>query len=245
MIELSQRGVQLFNLLMQIPPDLDNARSLLQLGACNTDDVNRTALQFVEECWYEGLYPWETVPDRKPAIGDYFWEEAGIIPNLHSSHLYEVIELLLDFGLDPSAEVDGANLMNELPHIVNDYIGADTLALLFEHGADPFLTLSDGESVFLELDFDVAFDAIEQYDRRRYEALVHSWLVFIGYGARLEDGRIPMELFVPRESDFHFEITDFKQHRNYFVGLSHVKSQGESWSLHIFDRRTMWEVARF
>lgn len=153
--------------------------------------------------------------------------------------------MLLPFGLDPNVEIDETNLLDELPHIVNEHVGADTLALLFEHGADPFLKLRSGESVFLILDFDVAFDAIEQYDRRRYEALVHSWLVFIGYGARLEDGRLPMELFIPSESDFHFEISDFKQHRNYYVGLSHVRSQGESWSLHVFDRRTMWEVARF
>lgn len=245
MIELSQNGVQLFDLLMQKPPDLDDARSLLQLGTCNPDDVNRVALRFAEECWDEGVYPWDTVPNRSTAIGDYYWEEARPIPNLHSSHFYEVIEMLLEFGLDPNVEIDETNLLDELPHIVNEYVGADTLALLFEHGADPFLKLSCGESVFLTLDFDVAFDAIEQYDRRRYEALVHSWLVFVGYGARLEDGRLPMELFIPRESDFHFEISDFKQHRNYYVGLSHVRSQGESWSLHVFDRRTMWEVARF
>ena len=106
MIELSQKGAQLFDLLMQIPPDLDNARSLLQLGACNPDDVNRVALRFAEECWDEGVYPWDTAPNRSTAIGDYYWEEARPIPNLHSSHLYEVIELLLEYGLDPNIEID-------------------------------------------------------------------------------------------------------------------------------------------
>ena len=245
MIELSLSGQHLFDMLMQLPPDLERVRSFLQEEKCTADDVNRAALRFVEECWEEGVYPWDTIPNRSTAIGDYYWEEARLIPNLHSSHLYQVIEMLLAYGLDPNVEIDETSLIEEMPHIVNEYVGADTLALLFEHGADPFLKLHSGESVFLTLDFDVAFDAIEQNDRRRYEALVHSWLIFIGYGARLEDGRLPMELFIPRESDFHFEISDFKQHRNYYVGLSHVRSQGKAWSLHVFDRRTMWEVARF
>lgn len=74
MIELSSFGQHLFGLIMQIPPDLENARRYLKLGTCSSDDVNRAALRFVEECWDECVYPWDTVPDRSTAIGDYYWE---------------------------------------------------------------------------------------------------------------------------------------------------------------------------
>lgn len=245
MIELSAQGRRLFDLLMQIPPDFDGIRYFLRTESCSPDDVNRAALRFAEECGYEESYPGDDGADQESGIGDYAWEEARLIPNQHSAFLREIIGLLLDFGLDAGFEADETNLLDELPHIVNEYVGADTLALLFEHGADPMLTIRDGESVFSKLDFCVAFDAIEQYDRRRYDALLHSWLVFLGYGARREDGSLPLELFVPRGSDFSFDITDFRQHRNYIFGLSHVRWQGESWALHIFDKRTMWEVARY
>ncbi len=35
-----------------------------------------------------------------------------------------------------------------------------------------------------------------------------------------------------------------RNHRDYTFGLSHVPCYGEKWSLHIFDKQTMWEVAR-
>ena len=244
MIDLSPNGKQLFDLIMMIPPALDSARSFLQEGKCTPDDVNSAALQFAEECWEEGIYSWDSIPEWENTFGVYFWVEPKKIPDLHSSHLYEVIALLLEFGLDPNVEIDEINLLDELPHIVNEYISADTLALLFEHGANPSLTLRNGESIFLDLDFDVIFDAHEQRDRSRYDALVHSWLVFLGYGARLKDGSLPLDLMDPKITNHYFDISDFKEHRNYFFGLSYVESRGECWSLHIFDRRTMWEVAR-
>ena len=81
-------------------------------------------------------------------------------------------------------------------------------------------------------------------DRRRYDALLHSWLVFLGYGAVLENGELPIDLFPETGDGGLFEIEQFRKHRNYNFGLSHVKNRGEEWSLHIFDARTMWEVGR-
>ena len=244
MIDLSSMGKQLFGMLMQIPPDFKQIRSSLESGCYTNDDVNRVALQYVDECWGEYVWPNDISSNSAQNIGDYYWDEAKVRPNLHSTYLYEVIELLLDFGLNPCAEIDESNLMDRLPHVVNEYVSADTLALLFEHGADPQLKIRDGESVFSELNFEVTFAAIEQYDRRRYDALVHCWLVFIGYGARLVDGSLPIDFFIPHETDFPFKAEDFRNHRNYIFGLTHMKNRGENWLLNIFDKRTLWEVAR-
>lgn len=244
MEELDPKSKELFDMLMHLPPDLEQVRDVLQLGEFTPDDVNRAALCFLDECRNETLDISSDNPEGQEFNGDYYWEEARLIPNTHSAHLYDIVKLLLDYGLDPDAEVDGTSFLEDLPHIVNEYIGADTLALLLEHGADPMRKNRDGEKVFLNIDFDVVFDAIEQYNRRRFDALVHSWLVFIGYGAKLENGEDPVDLYIPDDRDFHFDITSLREHRNYTFGLSHVKNRGEKWSLHIFDKRTMWEVAR-
>lgn len=76
--------------------------------------------------------------------------------------------------------------------IRNEYIAADTLALLFEHGADVNLQIN-GSRVFHNIDFDILFDAFNQNDRRYYDSLVHCWFVWLGYGARLDNGESGLE----------------------------------------------------
>ena len=79
---------------------------------------------------------------------------------------------------------------------------------------------------------------------RRYDALVHSWFVFLGYGAAPDNGTSSVDLFNVIDTGKTFDLRELRNHRNYTFGLSHVKNRGENWSLHIFDKRTMWEVAR-
>ena len=236
-VKLTPESNQLFDLLLQIPPDLPRIRKALREGCFSVDDINRLAIDFVYECHWDE-------PPEEHEVGDYFWGEQRLRPKQSSAYLYPIMELLLDFGLDPNAVIDGEPLLRWLPFVENEYVGADTLALLFEHGADPNLIDADGESLFLDLDFDVIFSANNNRDRRAFDAWVHSWLVYIGYGAKLENGTSPVEVFEPGD-DMDFKISDLRQHRNYTFGLSHIHSKGECWTLHIFDKRTMWEAARF
>ena len=235
---MDTKAKELFDLLMQMPPDLLRIRAELSDGGFSAGDINRAAIAFAEECQWE-----EEDRPHEQEVGDYYWAEAKTLPDLHSTYLYRITVLLLEFGLDPNAKADGKCLPYYLPFIENEYVGADTLALLFEHGADPGLKGSDGKSLFLDLDFAVWFDALEMYDRRAYDARVHCWLVYIGYGARLEDGSLPLEPF-SADGETPFDISELRQHRNYTFGLSHIHSKGERWTLHIFDKRTMWEAAR-
>ena len=179
-------------------------------------------------------------------LSDDFGEDLNEA-ELHSAALPELFKLLLEFGLDPNAVHENHNLMDALFLIKNGYVAADTLALLLEKGGD-LDTAIDGERVFDSVEFDIFFDAFNQCDRRRLDAEVHFWLVCIGYGAKLKDGRCPVDTFPPDPlaEDLGirpFEIEDLKQHRNYTFGLSHVPSNGESYTLHIFDKCTNWEVA--
>ena len=237
-VKLNENSRPLFELLMQIPPDLENARKALESGEYSTEDIGRVACRYADEAWGEEIFP-ETYESE---IGDYGWNAPVLTQGMHSTYLCEVVDLLLAYGLDPNAEYDGVALLHHCYSIVNEYVGADTARLLLEHGADPNKTMSDGDNLFADVDFGVCFDALEQYDRRRYDANVHCWLVMVGFGAKLLDGRSPVDIY--QTYDVPFKLEDLRNHRNYTFGLSHVPHRGEKWSLHIFDRRTCWEVAR-
>lgn len=61
-------------------------------------------------------------------------------------------------------------------------------------------------------------------------------------------GSSPVEVYANYDDQLveqtMFEIEKLRNHEDYTFGLSHVESKGEPWSLHIFDKKTMWEVAR-
>ena len=163
----------------------------------------------------------------------------------HAPYIFDTIKLLLNYGLDPNAVFDGINIMNELQYIETEYVAADTLRLLLEHGGKYNLAIGN-EILFDELDFDIIFGAIEQTNRRRYGSLVHCWLVMLGFGAKQVDGKNPVTLFPNYDAGYETEIdiSDLKNHENYTYALTHVPGNGEKWSLHIIDKKTMWEVAR-
>lgn len=234
----------LLALLLQIPPDFGAVRTELESGGYSSDTIARIAVQYVDICSDESI-------DRRGCERhetEYYSRAPVVVEGEHSTYLYTVVELLLEYGLEPKAIVDGESILDMIRFVENEYIAADTLALLFEHGGDVHLKV-DGMPVFGEIDFDVLFGAYNQRDRRRYDSLVHCWFVWLGYGARLEDGETGLDVFrdYNAEKTFNhipFDIAKLKEHRNYTFGLSHVPGQGENWSLHIFDKQTMWEIAR-
>ena len=79
-----------------------------------------------------------------------------------------------------------------------------------------------------------------------YDSLVHCWMVLLGFGGKPTGGRPPVDLvdewtlkeFVP------FDIKKLKDHKNYAFTLTHTTNRGNSPTIHIFDKRTYWEVAR-
>lgn len=145
--------------------------------------------------------------------------------------------------MDPNTVVEDRSILNVVRYIRNEYIAADTLALLFEHGADVNLQVN-GSRVFHDIDFAILFDAFNQNDRRYYDSLVHCWFVWLGYGARLDNGESGLELFTEFNAGKEFDLAKLKNHRDYTFGLSHVACHDENWSLHIFEKQTLWEVAR-
>lgn len=217
--------------LSEVPPDWEKAKSLLGKGNYTKTELAKIALKFADECFDEEIVDEDDENDIYP------------VANRHSEYLYDVIKLLLEFGLDPNAEIDNDNILQSVKFIKNEYIAADTTKLLLEKGGDIAL-LVEGYNVFRDLDFDVIFDAVNQRDRRRYDSLVHVWLVWIGFGATIKDGKAPLEVFQDLRTGKPFDLSELKNHRNFTFGITNVPSNGEDWTLHIFDKRTMWEVAR-
>lgn len=230
---------ELLQALLTLPTDLNAIKNLLKLGNFTSDEISRAGYDYAESCDYECF--------------DYYdehWDEiccsdSEVIPNILSSSMYEIFELLLKYGLNPNAFCEGDNILHSVASVYNEFISADTLALLIEHGGDPNV-LVGGESLFTRLDLDVMFDAFEQGNRRVFDSVVHCWMVLLGYSSE-EKIRRSIDVFAKRRLDCtlpDFKFEDLKNHRNYYYGVSNVSGRGEDWSLHIFDKRTRWEVAR-
>ncbi len=230
-IALSEREQALFDLLIAIPPEMVNAEQYLQENKLTESEVTRVAIRYADECFCDA--------------GDFAWENnlphtEEIIPELHSTHLYDVVNLLLRYGLDPNGTYDGDNIMHLLKYVDNEFLSADTIALLLEKGGKVDLAIPDTcASLFGEVDFDVFFDAIEQRYRQRYAALVHYWMVMIGYGARCGEGK--MQVFREYDSSDVFDLAKLKNHRNYYFGITRL---GDDFAISIYDKNTLWEVAR-
>ena len=167
-----------------------------------------------------------------------------VIPNLESSHLVEAIQILLDHGLDPNIilEYDSggqANIMDKIRFIHNGYQAADALALMFEHGGNPSILINE-ESLVRGLNYDLLFYLCGDIESRYIaDAFVHAWMVFIGYGAKLEDSR---ECIDPVGD---FDIKMLRDHRQYYYGMIHSDRADDGMEVCFFDKDTNWEVARY
>ena len=203
--------------------------------------MNIAAIEYVDDCgvnfdhWsidFNQFHPGETVPGEE------------------SSHMAEVIQLLLDYGLDPNKIIsipdhhggfDEYNIMEQVQMVFNGHQAADSLYLLLSHGGDPYLKINRVH-LSTEPDWDIGFDTInreDMVDDSMYEAKLHYWMVLVGFRAALMDTDVPVD---PVKG---FDLSNLKEHRYYYAGAIRSDQSKDHWELCIFDRRTNWEVARF
>lgn len=227
----------IYALLRENPPDMQGLKEELDTGEYTPEQVTRAAIQYLEDCFNDQVKEVYGRDERDLVYRSELPAEAVLRPELRSAHIPEILEFLLEYGLEPNAVYDDENVMHSLKYIDNGYVAADALAFLFEHGGTPDIVVG-GEDLFDEIDFDVIFDALNQENRRRFDALVHCWFVYLGYGAKLRDGVSAVDTFCG------FDISELKQHRKFTFALTHTPNRGETWCLHIIDRRDFWEVAR-
>lgn len=238
-IPKTDKSDELLKALLKLPTDLSAIENLLKSNSYTADEISRAGYDYAEDCWSDCLDYFDTHDEE--------WSRfhTSVIPDILSSKMFQIFELLLNYGLNPNAVCDGETVMCAVSSVYNEYVAADTLKLLIEHGGNPYLTV-DGQSLFDIMDMYIVLDIFEQSTRRIYDSIVHCYLVLLGYGDYSNE-EYPIDIFAERRSECDlpsFRIEDFKNHRNYYYGISNVSCHGDSWSLHIFDKRTNWEVAR-
>ena len=236
-MDLSPKAKQLYDLLFTKHFDLDKLKGVLQTGDFCKADVNLAAFKYVNDCQNYLMDDWQI---HHSGMG-------VIVPGYESSHVLEAIRVLLEYGLDPNTIYTEAltedlseqyNIMQSLRYIDNGYVAADTLALLLENGGNPSIII-DGNSFVRDVNFDLLFGLNNQEDRIRYDALVHFWMVLVGYGARLEEGEACID------PCGNFDVANLRNHRNYYYGAIHSERSNDNMEICFFDKETNWEVARF
>ena len=224
--------LRLLAMLEMLPPDLSMIKDYLDSTTLSPPKLASTVIRFItEDCQFEG-------DQEKPP------------EQLHSTYLLNLIELLLDHGLDPNEAFEDYSVMDSLDLVDTGYVAADTMDLLLQKGGNLYQEC-DGETLFDRIEFNVIFDAINQENRDRYDQLIHLWLVMIGHGAKSlsSDGERKelVQFFKPPHYDApceQFTVGSFRNHRDFSWALTHVPGHGENWSLHIIDKSTGWEVLR-
>lgn len=232
---LNERSQKLLDLLLQIPPKMEDAENLIKLQKYTSEELTGVAINYAKKSSFDvsdAILIEEMEPPTNPS---------EIIEGCHSTHLYEVLDLLLQYGADVNtvlkSDTSSYNLMSAVMWVDNGYVAADSMRLLLENGGNPNLIVDD-ESIYDNLNFDIWFGAIEQENRCRYDHWVHTWFVLLAFGAEDPNG----SLFKEYDKEEIFSLNKLKDHRNYDFCLS----RGENGPvLRIFDKKTFWEVACF
>lgn len=243
-LPLNEKEQQLLDLLFTIPPSFKEARAYLEQAELPPESITKVAIDYADECFCDIETVIRTHEDNSFSLKGVM-PPAGVIPGLHSAHVYDVVKLLLEFGLNPNMIINDGHsrytLMGAIKFIDNEYMAADTMALLLEHGGNPNLIV-DGESVFEQLDFEIWFGSVEQYMRWRYDSLVHIWMVLVAYGGEIT-GKGPMvKTFKGYDSDDLFDLSKLRNHRDFYFGLS---IENHERALHVYDKKTLCKVAQW
>ena len=230
---------ELFNKLFTEDFDPVSLRKELEAGKYDAENINVAALNYIDEC--DSDFPVDL--DQETI------RPGEIVPGLPSSHVTEVIELLLDYGLDPNriyreyhkcGGYEEYNIMQWVQFIHNGYQAADSLYLMLSHGGNPNLTIDNLKLADLP-DTDVIFWTENRSDLHDYiyASDLHYWMVLAGFGAILSNGK---PLLKPAEG---YDLSRLRNHHNYYYGTVYSDKCKEGWELCIFSRKTNWEVARF
>lgn len=217
----------LIRLFAEIPPDREEIEDTFRQYIFSKEQLAEIAVALAQECFREYC---DALDDKVPEV---------TLDHMNSNHLLESLQQLLNHGLDPNVCVgeDADNVMWDLQFVDTPNIGASAMRLLLENGADPNLKLPpEEESVFDWLDFAVS------YDSYTYVYMVQCWLVLMAYGGCWEDGKIPLTMLNGNTMDI------FKNFERYDYSIEMLPQEPGyfgCWIMHIFDKRTKEEVARF
>ena len=213
------------NLLSEVPPDLDAAQQLLAAHKLTEEEVMQIAINCTDNCFGEYL---DALDPRFPDI---------TVDRMHSNHIVSVLELLLEFGLNPNVSLNGENAMWNTMWISAPNVGATALRLMLEHGGDPNHRIPEEvETLFDWIDFKVSYD---EYTHE-YLHTVQLWWVLMAYGACFSNGKISITMLDGNSVEIlkNFERYDFT-----IEPLPQEPHRYGCWNMHIYDKDTGKEVA--
>ena len=236
--EFSENAQKLYDLLYTKNFDKDELIAQLASGVFSADDIDMAAYSYVDNC---GEAEFEARVNNL-FDGIAFGE---LVPGIESSHLVEAVKILLDYGMDPNRlfEYDDdsghANIMLALAFVFNGYQAADAAAEILSRGGNPSLIVDDA-SLIRELNFELLYCIRGDEEFRYYsDSVAHYWMVFIGYGAKLENGGESVEPY----KDFNISL--LRNHRQYYYGMVRSERYKGDMDICFFDKDTNREVVRY
>ena len=210
----------LLELCKRQPFDIEKIEKYIRGNKLSSEEVTRAAIKLCDygmisrgEFTYENER--EPLPEELPT---YNWEF--------------LFNILIQNGLDPDLVIcdDGINYKNilqELFYIDNDDLGAKIIRNILSKGGSPNIMI-DGISFFVDTDLNFIMDIQMDlyYYKWQVDQVFRFWLVLIGFGGVLKDGRLPItmqgnykpEIFkdfekfdyniIRKENDFELQIIE-------------------------------------
>lgn len=235
--KFTENAKKLYELLFTKDFNKDELIAQLDSGKFSVEDINLAAYKYVESC-----HDAETDAYQQHLFDHLHFGE--LLPGIESSHLVEAFQILLAYGFDPNKIMtyDGGgqtNIMEQLMFVYNGYQAADAADLILTHGGNPSLIIED-TSLIRNLNYELLFSMVGNEEFRYFsDAIAHYWMVYIGNGAKLEDGRESVDPVG------NFDISNFRNHRQYYYGMIHSDRSNDGMEICFFDKDTNWEVARY
>ena len=226
----------LYEMLYTKEFNAEGLKEKLASGLFSVEDINMAAYCYIDDCHYADVDAF----DNHLFDGISYGES---VQGIESGHLVEAISILLDYGLNPNKIFiygDGSqtNIMIQLMFVYNGYQSADAVAEMFEHGGNPSLII-EGDSLIRNLNWELLYFLNNEEERYFTDSVVHYWMVFIGYGAKLEDGGESVD---PVD---HFDIAGLRNHRQYYYGIINSDRSNGGIEVCFFDRKSNREVVRY
>lgn len=213
-------------LLAQVPPNWDAAERIISANKFTEEELAYLSIAVSEDCSIECKY---VAYENKNAEFE----------KIHSTYLIRTLKMLLKNGMNPNYIYDKQNVMWNINYIDLEYVGAEALRLLLEHGGNPMLDdpEGDGESLFDYISSLVAFD---EYTHE-FEFTVNCMFILLGFGAHWSNGTIPFKMLDDND------VSIFKNIGQLFYEIEGLPNQGYmytgKWKMHVYKKETNLEVA--
>lgn len=223
MFEPSEQMQQLYELLSQLPPELDTARKMME----------NERPSGLELAWLAK----EVAGDTFGEYGDSLCDETPAAPgSLHREYLYQTVEFLLEQGLNPNITVDDEeNIMFELKYTDGPDVAAKVMRLMLEHGGDSNLYVVS-DNLVSEIEFDMY--EFGEYEKPRDEHRVQLTMVLQAYG-----GHWPKDNSVTYTMRDGYKAEIFKEFEKFDYRTGY--ESGSPGYIHIFEKATGKTVADY